>query len=124
MTSVLHMNKYSEVKFRTDNSHSIFSHCANKFSDTWIKERGHRIMQNPSLLDGLYCRIYKYTYGKDCTIEMVREIMVSEQLYIDFMNKRMEDFFIYCCEGNRERFGSVTKIVNFEKCKIFFKRLL
>lgn len=124
MFSVVHMNKFSSVKFRTDTSHSIFRICADKFSDTWIKERGLRIMRDPSLLNGLYCELYNYTYNKDCSIEMINELMVSEQLYIDFMNRRMEDFFIYSCKGNRERFGVVTKISNFNKCEIFMRRLL
>lgn len=124
MESVVHMNKFSKTKFRTDNCHSIFKICSDKFSDSWIKERGERIIQNPDLLNGLYCNLYNYTYDKDCTFEMIRELMVSEQLYIDFFNKRMSDFFFYSCEGNEQRFGKVTQIINFEKCKVFMRRIL
>jgi len=76
--SVVHMNKYSESTFRTDNCHSIFETCANQFSNTWIKERGRRILENPEILNTLYCRLYNYTYGRDCSLEMVHELMVSE----------------------------------------------
>lgn len=124
MDSVIHMNQFSKTKFRTDNCHSIFKICSDKFSDTWIKERGSRIMKNPDLLNGLYCELYNYTYGRDCSFEMINELMVSEQLYIDFFNKRMSDFFMYSCEGNEQRFGTVTKINNFQKCQVYMRRIM
>jgi len=121
--SVIHMNNFSESTFRTDNCHSIFRTCANQFSNTWIKERGKRILANPDILNTLYCKLYNYTYERDCSLDMINELMVSEQLYVDFFNKRMEDFFIYDCKGNKDRFGTISKINNFKKCEIFMRKL-
>lgn len=121
--SVAEMNLHSNTKFGTNNCHSIFKMCSNKFADTWIKERGTRILQNPDLLNGIYCQLYNYTYGKDCSIEMIYELMLSEKLYVDFFNKRMSDFFMYNCLGNEKRFGTVTRIENFEKCEVYMRRI-
>ncbi len=125
-TSVVHMNKFSETILKTDNSYRVSLQCCNNFADTWIKERQYRIAENPEYLNGLFCNIYRYTYNKPCTIDVIIDILTSEKLYIDFFNKRLEDFLLIkgdCFDINHKRFPPVKKIINFEKNKIKINRI-
>jgi hypothetical protein len=111
--SVIHMNNYTNINFKCDNSPSIFQICINTFADTWLKDRCKIISENPDIINTLYCRLYYYTYGKSCDTDAVIKIFLDENFYIDYFNQRRHDFLHINIGG--DRYPKIDKITNFEK---------
>lgn len=114
--SVVEMNKVSPTKFRTDNCYSVFKICVNKFADTWVKNRLKLIHEDPDLLKDLYCNLYTYTYAKSCDFTAIQAIMTDEEFYVDYFNKRMNEFLIVKeCPQLGQRFPEIAGLNNFER---------
>ena len=114
--AVLKMNEEKGTTFRYDMCYAAFRIIISKFADTWIKNRVKLLSEDPDLLESVYCPMYLYTYGKECDYEAIREIMISEQFYLDYLNKRQKDYLMTSiCDENEERFPKIDKLENFEK---------
>lgn len=111
------MNEHTATKFRCDVCYHILMHWFHEFANTWVKERMQKIAANPALLTEVYCDWYVYTYNKACSIEAIPEIIASEQFYLDFFNKRLEDYLVVtdCPDMTKGRFPGIKSLGNFEK---------
>jgi len=115
--AVEEMNAHSPTKFNCDICYHVLWHWLHEVANSWIKERTSKILADPDIIANVYCKWYIYAYDKDCTIDAIMEIFTREQFYIDFFNKRLEDYLIVsdCKELNANRFPSVKSLPNFEK---------
>ena len=123
--AVLKMNEEKGTTFRYDMCYSAFRIIISKFADTWIKKRVKFLTEDPDRLESVYCPMYYYTYGKECGIKAIREIMISEQFYLDYLNKRQRDYLMTSmCEENEGRFPIIDGLNNFEKSIPILKTLI
>lgn len=115
-SAIIEMNKVEDSHFRFDFCYHVFRIIIDHFVNSWIKNRIKLIVEDTNRIATIYCPMYEYTYGKSCDISSINYILTSEQFYIDYLNKRQNDYLMVSrCGDTKYRFPKINKINNFEK---------